>query len=109
MPVPKSYIDGVYQTLKANVPDFKRSPEEFSKLMSTDTTYRNGVYQALKTNIPEFTKTPDEFNGAISAPAPVDLSKNVADIRNQQNQLNADIEGQNDGITSRRSPGWHRD
>ena len=67
-----------------NVPDFKRSPEEFNNLMNSDSSYRSNIYKALKANLPEFTKTPDEFNAAIVPQ--VDYNKIVSDTRSLQNE-----------------------
>ncbi len=86
MPVPKSYVDGLYETMKLNVPEFKRTPEEFKNLMSSDSSYRSNIYKALKDNYPEFTKTPDEFATAITPP--VDYGKSVVDVRAKQDAVN---------------------
>lgn len=61
----KKYIEGIYSTLKMNVPSFSKSKDEFIKEMSNKQAYRKGIYDIFKMNAPGFGKNEYEFFSAM--------------------------------------------
>lgn len=65
MPDNKDYISNTYNAIKEKVEGFNRTPEEYRKLMSTDSKYRQNVYNTLKDKVEGFERTPQEFDSLI--------------------------------------------
>lgn len=65
MPDNKDYISNTYNAIKEKVEGFNRTPEEYRKLMSTDSKYRQNVYNTLKEKVEGFERTPQEFDSLV--------------------------------------------
>ena len=65
MPDNKDYISNTYNAIKEKVEGFNRTPEEYRRLMSTDSKYRQNVYNTLKEKVEGFERTPQEFDSLV--------------------------------------------
>lgn len=66
LPIFKDYIDVVYKSIKDKLAGFDKTPQQFRKLIATNSSYRSRAYKALKDNVKEFTLSENEFDNAIS-------------------------------------------
>lgn len=108
MPDNKDYISNTYNAIKEKVEGFSRTPEEFRKLMSTDSKYRQNVYNTLKEKVEGFERTPQEFDSLVIGkqqkevapkaeekfgplPAKTTISPELPSFQQQQEQVRAPL------------------
>jgi hypothetical protein len=91
MPDYKDYIQNVYTALKTKVQGFDRTPEEFQKLIRSNTQYRQNVYNALSERVQGFNRSTEEFDSLVGAESPIPKAANkvtsLPTFQEQQRQL----------------------
>ena len=108
MPDNKDYISNTYNAIKEKVEGFNRTPEEYRRLMSTDSKYRQNVYNTLKEKVEGFERTPQEFDSLVIGkpqtevtpkaeekfgplPAKTTISPELPSFQQQQEQVRAPL------------------
>lgn len=91
MPDYKDYIQNVYNALNTKVQGFNRTPQEFEKLIRSNTQYRQNVYNALSDKVQGFKRTTEEFDSLVGAESPIPKAaqavKSLPTFQEQQRQL----------------------
>lgn len=110
MPDYKDYIQNVYTALKTKVQGFDRTPDEFQKLIRSNTQYRQNVYNALSNKVQGFNRSTEEFDTLVGAESPIPKAASkitsLPTFQEQQRQLVELDENKFDKAARRDNASW---